>query len=216
MKLRLTLALAALALAAVSSASFYQLDDGVSDTSLSTSGSNLNAIYLTQYTVAAGGEMVTSIDIVWGDRFGVNLANGTAVQVLLLNDPNNDGNPNDSTVVQAINTTAINVGSDTFNNYAVTPVTMAVGTSFFVGGFIPNMVSGTSWCAIDGSAVGMGTRNFWQPQGTPGATSYIGLDVFGANLTFMVRANASPVPEPATIAALGIGAVALLRRRKRA
>jgi hypothetical protein len=216
MKPKLLIGLAGLGLASASSASFYQLDDGVSDTSLSTSGSGLNAIYITQYTVAAGGEMLTSIDIVWGDRFAVNMANGTPVQVLLLNDPNNDGNPNDSTVVQSISTTAINVGSDTFNNYAITPVTMAVGTSFFVGGFIPDMVSGTSWCAIDSNATGMGTRNFWQPQGIPGSTSYIGLDVFGANLTFMVRANASPVPEPATLAVLGIGAVVMIRRRKRA
>src|SRR4051794_25918960 len=125
---RLSFSIAALAVASISSASFYQYDDGVSDESLSTSGSGLDCIFLTQYTVAAGGQTVNSIDIVWGDRFAANLPNGFAVQVLLMSDPNQDGNPNDSTVLQAINTTTVNVGTDTFNTYAITPVTMSVGT----------------------------------------------------------------------------------------
>jgi MYXO-CTERM domain-containing protein len=216
MKARILFASSLFGIAGIASASFYQLDDGVSESSLSTSGSNLNVIFLTQYTVQAGGTTLTSIDLVWGDRFSANLANGTPTQVLLMSDPNNDGNPNDSTVIQAINTTAANVGTDTFNNYAITPVSMSVGTSFFVGGFIPNLVSGTAWAAVDTSAVGMAGRNFWQPQGLPGSTSYLPYSIFGTNDgTFMVRANATSVPEPASMTAVAVGALALLRRRRR-
>jgi hypothetical protein len=43
----------------------------------------------------------------------------------------------------------------------------------------------------------------------------VGVGVFGTNTT-IDNFQASVVPEPATIAALGLGALALLRRRKKA
>jgi hypothetical protein len=212
---RLLIGAAFLAVAAGASASFYQYDDGVSDTSLQTSGSNLNCIFLTQFTVAAGGQTVNSIDVVWGGRTSTNTPNGIPVQVLLMNDPNNDGNPNDSTVVRSVSTVTVNGQTDIYNNYAITPVTMGVGTNFFVGAYFPNMPNNMNWIALDGNATGMATKSWWQPQGIPGSTSYFSMSIFGNDYTCMVRANVAGVPEPATLTALALGGVALIRRRKK-
>lgn len=216
MKRLVLVAVFAASFASASIASFYQYDDGVSESNLSTSGSGLNVVYLTQFVAASGGLNLTSIDVVWGSRVDPTLPNGLATQVLLMSDPNQDGNPNDSTVLQAIAATTVNVGTDTFNNYAITPTALTTGQSFFLGVFIPNCPSGPSWCGIDTNATGMSTKNWWTPVGTPGSASYIGLDVFGSqDWTFMVRGNVTTVPEPASMAVLGLGAFTFLRRRSR-
>ena len=57
--------------------------------------------------------------------------------------------------------------------------------------------------AIDPSNIGgipAGQRNFIESFGLPG--------------NWMMRANGAPVPEPATLVALGLGAAALIRRRR--
>lgn len=206
-------ALTAVSLATVSPAFVYLYDDGVTDNQLTTSGpATFNVAYLTQYTIAPGGTTLTSIDIVWGSRTIPNLPNGLSADVLLMDDPNGDGNPNDATVLQAISATTINVGTDTFNNYALSPATMSVGTNFFVGAFIRNVPTGSAWVGLDDDAIGMAGRNWWNVV-VPGPTgAYNQLSIFGNDFTLMTRANA--VPEPAGLCVLALGAAALVRRRR--
>ncbi|HTQ09133.1 MAG TPA: PEP-CTERM sorting domain-containing protein, partial [Fimbriimonadaceae bacterium] len=211
-----------LGLAAGAGASFYQYDDGTSEGAL-TSGQIqpdfLVGQYLNQYTIASGGETLTSIDLVWGSHLDYEgaapiIPNGLAVQVLLLSDPNQDGDPSDAQVIQSIDTVTANVGSDTFNSYALNPVTMAVGTSFFVGAYIPSFPDGYQWAPLDFDATGKSANGWFAvaPAGLLGG--YSSLSMFGTAMTFMVRADASPVPEPVTLAVLGVGVLALLRRRR--
>lgn len=211
------LSLALAGLASIASASFYQYDDGVSDTSLSSSsGGTLSIVYMNHFVAAAGGTTLTSIDVVWGSRLTPDLPNGTAAQVLLMSDPNQDGDPLDSTVLQSISTTTTNVGTDTFNSYALTPVALTVGQSFFLAVWIPQSPNGATWCAIDANATGRSADSWWNPQATPGSSNYFQLGIFGSNdWTFMIRGNVSTVPEPASMAALALGAAALLRRRRK-
>lgn len=59
--------------------------------------------------------------------------------------------------------------------------------------------------------IGSSANNFWQ--NNPPWTNYW-FGSTGPVSNFMARINAEAVPEPATLAVLGIGALALLRRRK--
>jgi len=215
MKLRVFCAALFVVCSVPSFAYVYLYDDGVTDTSISTSGpATFNVAYLTQFTAVSGANTITSLDVVWGDRFAGNLPNGLSADVFLMSDPNGDGDPNDGALLQTVTTTTTNVGSDTFNSYGITATTINVGDNFFVGAFLRDVPTGSSWAGIDGNATGMASRNWWNVVVPSPVGSYIPLAVFGPDFTFMLRAN-SAVPEPATLAALGIGAAAMIRRRKR-
>ncbi len=206
-----------LGLSAASNAMVYLYDDGVSDTGLTTSGpAFMNVGYLTKFTTVAGGELVNSIDIVWGSRTIPNLPNGLSADVLLMSDPNNDGDPNDAAVLQSVTTVTTGVGSDTFNNYAITSTAFSVGQNFFAGVFIRNMPTGSAWMALDQNATGAAVNSWWNVVISSPVGSYNSLSIFGnPDFTAMTRVNASAVPEPATMSALAIGALALLRRRRK-
>ncbi len=75
------------------------------------------------------------------------------------------------------------------------------------GGTFADLAGG----AFNSHSVGLDTSVFGLRTGTLTV-----VDVSGVTRTISLRANITAVPEPATLAALGIGAFALLRRRKRA
>lgn len=210
------LSLIALGVASASHAVIYQYDDGSSETDLSTSGpATFNVSYLTKFTAVTGGEVINSIDIVWGSRSNPNLDNGLSADVLLMSDPNNDGNPNDATVLASFTTTTVGVGSDNYNNYAISPTTFAAGQNFFAGAFIRDVATGSAWMGLDSNSVGQVDNSWWNVATPSPEGNYTPLSIFNLEFTPMVRANGSPVPEPATLSLLALGAAALLRRRRR-
>jgi|CXWL01.1.fsa_nt_gi hypothetical protein len=217
MKSKIFIAVGLLGLTSASNAMVYLYDDGVSETGLSTSGpAFMNVGYLTKFTTVAGGEIVNSIDIVWGVRTNPNLPNGLSADVLLMSDPNNDGDPNDAAVLAMVATTTVGVGSDTFNNYGITPTAFSVGQNFFAGVFIRSMPTGSAWMALDQNATGAAVNNWWNAAISGPVGSYNSLSIFGnPDFTAMTRVNASAVPEPATMVAIAVGALALLRRRRK-
>jgi hypothetical protein len=182
---------------------------------LVTSGPpTFNVAYLTQFTITPGATTLTSIDVVWGSRLNPNLPNGLSADVLLMSDPNGDGNPNDALVLQSFSTTTVNVGTDTFNNYAITPTTLAPGTNFFAGAFIRDVPTGSAWIPLDTNAIGLASKNWWNVVVSGPVGPYNPMSLFGPDFTIMTRVNA--VPEPATIAALAMGAAALVLIRLKA
>ena len=110
----------------------YQLDlyDGVG--SPGSIGANIvrDAVYLNQFAVLPGKEVITSVNILWG-RFSVD---GTPITVIVWNDPNNDGNPSDATVLTAVDTEVVDSDTNLLTTYPVGAVLVGKpGDSFFIG-----------------------------------------------------------------------------------
>lgn len=87
---------------ASSHASLYQIDDGTAELE---SGSiiplqSADLIALNQFNVIGGANMLESVEIAWGspNYFDPSL-NGLSYTVVVWDDPNNDGNPADATVL---------------------------------------------------------------------------------------------------------------------
>lgn len=202
-----------LAMAAGAHAFVYQWDNGTEATNLSTSGPpTFNVAYLVHYNIQAGGTTLNSISLRWGCTTNPNLPNGLAADVLLMSDPNGDGNPNDAAVLQLISTTTVNSGLPVFNTYNLTPQSFGVGTSFFVGALIHDVPTGSSWLQLS-QVPGTSSQNWWNVVVSSPVGSYNPMTIFGSDFTAMVRVNA--VPEPATLIALASGAAVLLRRRRK-
>jgi hypothetical protein len=107
------------------------LDDGVSDNGLGwTAGGEMAWI---QSFGTVGNTNVSNIQVAWGSALfpGTSPPNGSPVSVLLYEDPNNDGIPNDITLVQKVNTTVQNVDTDILNPVTV-PASVMSGV-FFAG-----------------------------------------------------------------------------------
>ncbi|MBX3115409.1 MAG: PEP-CTERM sorting domain-containing protein [Fimbriimonadaceae bacterium] len=189
----------------------YVLDDGVAENSLGlTNGGDL--IWANQFTVTAGNETITQVLGAWsfqGNPGG--LPNGHAVTAFLWSDPNNDGNPTDGGILSQVAGVVANSNTDIFNAYDIPDVTLSVGDSFFVG-FIANHAAGQFAAALDQSAP-VPNRS-WLQVGTSlsGAFTTEGVGFPG---NWMVRADSQAVPEPATMAILGAGALALLRKKNK-
>jgi hypothetical protein len=114
-----------------SGTSACKLDDGVSDNGLGwTAGGEMSWL---QKFGTVGNTNVSSIQVAWGSALfpGTTPPNGSPVSVLLYEDPNNDGIPNDITLVQKVNTTVTNVDTDQLNPVAV-PASVMSGV-FFAG-----------------------------------------------------------------------------------
>ncbi len=225
------LSVAALVLGAgTSQAVTYALDSG---TAVQALGVNPNpaptwsGAVLNHYTAVAGGNVITSISAVFGKAGGSpapNLLTTNPVTFVLWNDPNGDGDPTDS-IVQTSSAGTLSVINDdvTFVSQSITPVTLGVGQSFFVGVYFQNY-SVAYPMAITGGPAGS-----WAAVHVNGTVDLNNLDgvvspnyffntlpiVAGSpGITAMIRATGVPEPTSALLGLLGCGA-ALVRRRRR-
>lgn len=199
----------------------YLLDDGTGETNLAWNAANGgDLVFLNQFNVIGGAETLTAISIAWGTGAG-----GSPASILVFDDPDNDGSPSDVTIADVLFSATIMTGAgptDVFTNYAIAPTALgALGDSFFIGGFsstppaeFPARIDqtapvGRSWVA----GGNLGTVDPLDPNGfvTPVGLPLTNLSGFPFNGNFMVRGDA--VPEPSTLVLLGLGAVAMLRRR---
>jgi hypothetical protein len=77
--------------------------------------------------------MIGSVEIAFGTPAQPDLSlNGLAYQVVIWNDPNNDGNPSDAVYVTSANNIITNASTDTFE-LTTLPFCVPVTSSFFVG-----------------------------------------------------------------------------------
>ena len=106
----------------------YAYDDGDSETNLGVVAP-VDFVWLNRFVVQPGGEIITSIDIVYANT----LAN-QPTEVVLWSDPDQNGDPSDAQVVTVIPSKTSSVNTDTFVSTPIPPTYMGpAGTSFFAG-----------------------------------------------------------------------------------
>lgn len=122
-------------------------------------------LWLKQFNVQVGGESITHL----GMATGFNVPDFLPVQLLIYDDPNNDGNPNDAQLLTSVPTANFcndEGHGDEFMRVAVTPTFVGnVGESFFVGALATLPPAGYIAVATDGSDTEM--RN-WHRVGSAG------------------------------------------------
>jgi hypothetical protein len=176
----------------------YAWDDGAMDNAggLGVGGDSL---WLNAFEAVSCGDEITSIDVMYGV-----IAAGHAATVLLYDDPDDDGNPDDAVLLESVETTMESPGTGTWERVAI-PAT-AVDGWFFVGvlctydagewpsAYDDTVSRGHSWLAVNT------TQGAIDPSDIVGTASSIenSEDYFG-DYNWMVRAdNLSPDTDTAT------------------
>jgi hypothetical protein len=157
--------------------------------------------FVQRFGPASGPTSVSSVQVSWGTAAfpGGHPANGSPVKVLLYEDPNNDGIPDDLVLVQQVNTTVANVDTDTFNTIPFTPVNM--NGYFFAGAGVIH-AAGQFVAAMDTTTPDCEGRTWFFGDNTGAAVNYVNPsanlfppDSFAANgfaCNLMVRAGCGP------------------------
>jgi hypothetical protein len=215
----LSLAILALLLASPSfsrASLVYSIDDGTHENSIGlTAGGDL--IWLNRLTTDPANNLITTISVAFGST-----VNGRQVTVAIWQDNDGpNGVPTHAVLLNTASGVVANQNSDTFNDYSITP-TLITGATFLVGIEIHGQAAGEFPANLD-------TDNPHHQSFVAGGAAGTGnLADLGANQipvlsedsivpgNFMVRATGVPaaaVPEPASLALLGIGGLGLLSYR---
>jgi hypothetical protein len=108
------------------------IDDGSSTTSVGlTAGGGL--LWMQRFGSASGPTTVQQIQGAFGSPTGgagQNPPNGTPIQVAIWDDPNDDGNPSDGVLLQTLNGSVTNTGTDIFANFNLAPAQVVNGYLF--------------------------------------------------------------------------------------
>ncbi|MCP3903962.1 MAG: LamG domain-containing protein [Planctomycetes bacterium] len=126
----------------------YALDDGVQEGNLCfIGGTDLEFAWMNPFTVQAGGEWISAIEVVWGDTFP-----DLPAEVVLWTDPNGDGDPTDAQVIITVDTRTMKIDSplDNLNVVPIPPTYVGpVGTAFFVGVHFDDIYGSACFIALD-------------------------------------------------------------------
>lgn len=221
MKKAISLAAAAM-FATCGFASVYTINDGVYDDAVGLGGqANVQIFWSTSFTAVAGAEKITTLDVMFGFAL-TDVSNNSPILLTISQDANGDGIADVGGVVSSLNSTVTGGGTGVFQNYDLPDVTFAAGQGFVVGVLInsnsgnpfpaaqdtTNPVPGRNWIAFDTTIDPNNLSTIPSGQGDF-------VENFGLRGNWMINANATEaVPEPATMTVLGLGAVALMRRRR--
>jgi len=182
----------------------YSIDDGTAELGLGID-SGEDMIWFNRFPVQPGGEVITSISAAYGRPGGQVIPNGLPVSILLYQDTNG-GSPFDATLLREIPALTANCNTNVLNNYAI-PAT-AVSGDLLAAVLIRNQSGVTLFLApLDRTAPSFSDASFYAfdvglnqtnldavPIANRGTTESLG---FPGN--FLIRANGTPIPEPATI-----------------
>ncbi len=125
----------------------YVVDDGSSENGVGLSiGGDL--MWINAFDVEPGLERITSIALTWGTPlFPGGAPAGADVMVLLYEDPNDDGNPNDAVLLTTADTVVTDPDTDLFTTVPITPTT--VSGTFFVATLFPFQAAGQYPSSLD-------------------------------------------------------------------
>lgn len=189
-------------------------DGGTSDSSLSQF--DANATWGNYFTVEPGFGTIAAIEV--GLALGFMDA-GRAVELLVYDDPDDDGDPTNATLVSRTSAGAILTPDNEPASYAIDPVEVSGG--FFVAinmdGFRGEPIFRSDFNPLDpGFTPSTTSWTFYNPVGTPqldlGSSLFIGFNGdFGLG-TWVVRAVG--VPSPGALGVLGVAGVMVGRRRR--
>jgi hypothetical protein len=179
----------------------YKVDDGTREGNYGAGGV-VDFIWLNRFTVEAGGEWIGRIRVILGNAFA-----GTPYRVALWNDPDGNGQPNDSQVIVAVDALAANGNTNVFNEIEIPPTFIGpAGTSFFAGVIYRDSFGNQFPLAIDNNSTP--NQKSWVAIGDPvdpnnlsAATLYgylandnalVRADGFDGELPFDCNANGIP------------------------
>ena len=198
----------------------YLWDDGTTENALGlTAGGEIAWIH--HFEVIGGDNVITGVSTCFGSPLfpgNSGISPGQDFSVYVWSDPNGDGDPIDAVLLNETigQAAAGSIETDVLQLVGVGNVALPT-TSFFIGASV-DQGPGTFPAPMDETVnmheawvAGSGTMGGFDPHNLTGGIGLMKLEDIGFPANWLLRADA--IPEPATLSLLGIGALALLRRR---
>jgi hypothetical protein len=148
----------------------YIVDDGSSETSIGITGGG-DMMWLNAFQTVSGAQVIKNIQVTWGTPLFPGLVTlGAPTRVILYEDPDDDGNPDDAVYLTEASTVVTNPDLDVFTTVPITPT--AVSGWFFVAALYQNQLAGqypapldqspsagTSWAVAESTPGGFDVNN---------------------------------------------------------
>jgi len=135
----------------------YLIDDGTQDNSIGITG-DADIMWLNYFTAIAGCELINTVYVMWGE-----MSDGGPCRIILYEDPDDDGNPDDAVYLTETLTMVQNANTNIFTTVNIIPTTVSGG--FFVAALCQNVALGNYPAPLDEL---LSQTNSWAVANYPG------------------------------------------------
>lgn len=153
-------------------------DDGTSDNAIGLTAGGAE-VWLQRFGALSQSTTVTTISTAWGSPLNPasgNPPNGSPCDIVIYNDPNNDGNPTDGVLMQHLTGTVSGTGTDAFQSFTLSPSVTITGYVWVGAGV--NQPAGVFPSPLDQSSNPPAAGQAWIVGNTSGPLNFTNL---GAN-----------------------------------